>query len=249
MMTDDHLILPDWNAPAHVKAAITTRKGGVSEAPYDSLNLGDHVEDLEKNVIMNRSLIKNQLGFVNEPFWLKQVHGVAVADAGDEASTREADASISQQKQSVCVVMTADCLPVLFCDQAGTVVAAAHAGWRGLQAGVLEKTIKSMQVEPASILAWLGPAIGEKAFEVGEEVRQAFCNDMPEAECAFVPSRNEGKWFANIYELARLRLQKTGLERQNITGGDFCTYTDSDTFFSYRRDKVTGRMASFIWME
>jgi YfiH family protein len=246
-MSSAHYIYPDWNAPVNVKAAVTTRMGGISPEPYESFNMGDHVGDEEVNVNANRQQLVNDLGLSSSPFWLTQVHGVVVADIDDKKASPEADASLTRQKGRISLVMTADCLPVLFCDQSGSVVASAHAGWRGLHAGVLEKTIKSMQVAPANIMAWMGPAIGPEAFEVGEEVRQTFCDDMPLAEQAFKPSVNQNKWMADIYLLATLRLQRAGIT--GISGGGFCTYTDSERFFSYRRDKTTGRMASLIWME
>lgn len=246
-MIPAHYIYPDWNAPANVKAAVTTRIGGVSSEPYQSFNMGDHVGDKEESVNANRQQLVHDLELPSSPFWLKQVHGVVVANIDDKTTPNEADASLSRKKGNVSVVMTADCLPVLFCDKSGTVVASAHAGWRGLHVGVLEKTINSMQIEPANIIAWMGPAIGPEAFEVGEEVKQAFCDDMALAEQAFKPSKNQDKWMADIYLLAKLRMQRAGIT--DISGGNFCTYADSKHFFSYRRDKTTGRMASLIWME
>jgi YfiH family protein len=176
---------------------------------------------------------------------LEQVHGIQVVDAANSPSSPEADASFSFEKNIICSVMTADCLPVLICNRQGTKVAAAHAGWRGLQAGVIEATIDALQVSGNELLVWLGPAIGPEAFEVGDEVRTAFMDDMPEVEAAFKASK-PGHWFADIYYLARLRLQRKGI--QAVYGGQFCTYNDPQ-FYSYRRQAKTGRMASLIWRE
>ncbi len=236
-------IEPDWPAPGNVHALATTRTGGVSLPPYDSFNLGDHVGDDPSAVARNRALLHAFLP--SEPRWLKQVHGTAVAAADKLESPVEADASVAFESGAVCAVLTADCLPVLFCDRQGTRVAAAHAGWRGLAAGVLEASVAAMQCDPADILAWLGPAIGPQAFEVGEEVREAFVRDLPGTVTAFVPGQ-PGKWLADIYELARLRLARAGVSR--VFGGGYCTYTDAERFYSYRRDKTTGRMAALIWL-
>ena len=242
-MKHSNWIVPEWDAPSSVKALVTTRAGGVSRAPFDSLNLGDHVNDDLHAVIQNRSLLRQFLPA--EPVWLKQVHGIGVANADHAVDNQEADASVAHLKNSVCVVMTADCLPVLLCDDAGRAVGAAHAGWRGLVSGVIERSVQAMALPPASIMAYLGPAIGPQAFEVGDEVRHAFIAHDPEAQLAFVP-HGSGKWLADIYLLARQRLQALGVRR--VYGGDFCTFTDSNRFFSYRRDGVTGRMAALIWM-
>jgi hypothetical protein len=182
----------------------------------------------------------------SEPVWLEQVHGVAVANADSAGCLPQADACVARRKASVCVVMTADCLPVLLCDDSGTVVAAAHAGWRGLCAGVIEQTAHAMAVPSSSLMAWLGPAISQAAFEVGEEVRAAFIAQDPQAARAFMPVA-ENKYMADIYHLAKLRLQALGITR--VYGGDLCTYRDGERFFSYRRDGQTGRMGTFIWLE
>ena len=239
----DFLIIPDWPAPPNVMAAQSTRIGGFSAAPYTSFNLGSHVGDNSMVVTRNRMLLEPLMP--SEPIWLQQVHGVTVADAGQAGCLPEADACISAHRGAVCVVMTADCLPVLLCDEKGSVVGAAHAGWRGLCDGVIEATVNAMQVPPATVMAWLGPAIGPSAFEVGDEVRDAFVARQPSAAAAFV-AHAEGKWLADIYMLARLRLRSMGIER--IYGGDLCTYTDPARFYSYRRDGVTGRMGTFIWL-
>jgi YfiH family protein len=236
-------LIPDWPAPAGVKACVTTRAGGVSLAPFDSLNLGDHVDDSPEAVAENRRRLTDQ--FSIQPAWLKQVHGIAVAHA-DPSLTATADASWTATPGIACTAMTADCLPALFCDRAGTRVAAAHAGWRGLAAGVLEATLDSLAVPPEEVLVWLGPAIGPQAFEVGPEVREIFVEQLPEAAKAFVPSQNAGKFMADIYELARLRLATRGVTA--VYGGGFCTVTDP-RFFSYRRSPRTGRFASLVWLE
>lgn len=268
----EHCIVPDWPAPERVKALQTTRRGGVSLAPYDSLNLGSHVGDNPLAVARNRMLLNTLLP--SEPVWLEQVHGAAVADADAAGCRVQADACIARQRGSVCVVMTADCLPVLLCDKKSTVVGAVHAGWKGLAAGVIEATVQAMDVAPQSLMAWLGPAIGQQAFEVGDEVRAAFVAAQPQAAAAFIPGQS-GKclaitsdlasvvdspsrtanssisgmsrvWFADIYALARLRLNALGITQ--IYGGGRCTYREREKFFSYRRDGVTGRMGTFIWL-
>jgi YfiH family protein len=242
--TPSHLIIPDWPAPKNVRALQTTRQGGSSTAPYDSLNLGDHVGDAPLTVARNRMLLNNLLP--SEPVWLEQVHGTLVVNA-DMASCRpQADACIARHRAAVCVVMTADCLPVLLCDTRGSVVGAAHAGWKGLAAGVIEATVRKMDVAPQELMAWLGPAISQDAFEVGDEVRTAFIAAQPQSAAAFVPGQN-GKWFADIHALARLRLNALGITR--IYGGNYCTYRERERFFSYRRDGATGRMGTFIWLE
>lgn len=246
-------IQPDWPAPHTIRALVTTRTGGVrsprhtnvggvSLPPYDSFNLGDHVGDDPVAVASNRAALREFCP--SEPKWLKQVHGVTVACADSMTAADEADASVAFRTNTVCAVLTADCLPVLFCNQSGTVVAAAHAGWRGLAAGVLETTLAAMNTHPNEILAWMGPAIGPQAFEVGEEVRAAFVSDLPGTSQAFRPGL-PGKWFADIYLLARLRLARAGVSK--VYGGEFCTFTDP-RFYSFRRDKTTGRMASLIWL-
>lgn len=236
-------IKPEWPAPAAVHALVTTRTGGVSQPPYDSLNLGDHVGDDPVAVARNRALLSPFLPA--EPKWLKQLHGTAVAEADTLQDAPEADAAVAFRPGRVCAVMTADCLPVLFCDRRGTRVAAAHAGWRGLAAGVLEASVAAMRCPASDILAWLGPAIGPQAFEVGGEVREIFVRDMPAAAAAFVPGQ-PGKWLADIYQLARLRLARAGVH--DVYGGGLCTYADPARFYSYRRDKATGRMAALIWL-
>jgi len=243
MSISQHCLIPDWPAPANVKSLQTTRNGGTSVGPYSSFNLGSHVGDNPLTVARNRMLLNTLCP--SEPVWLNQVHGISVADAGHAGCLPEADAIISSHRGAVCVVMTADCLPILLCDESGSVVGAAHAGWRGLCDGVIEATVGAMKVPAPTLMAWLGPAIGPAKFEVGDEVRTAFVMKHPQAVAAFVPGGN-GKWLADLYQLARLRLHALGITR--IYGGDRCTYSDPERFYSYRRDGVTGRMATFIWL-
>jgi YfiH family protein len=237
------LIRPDWPAPARVCAASTLRAGGVSAPPYASFNLGDHVGDDAVAVAANRERLLAALGLATVPAWLEQVHGTRVRRPG-EVDCR-ADASFETRPGRACVVMTADCLPVLLCNERGTAVAAAHAGWRGLAAGVLEQAVAAFDDDPSALLAWLGPAIGPKAFEVGDEVRARFVAADADAAACFGAGR-PGHWLADIYALARLRLRRAGLTR--VSGGDRCTFSEAQSFFSYRRDGITGRMASLIWL-
>ena len=248
MLSSKAWFVPDWPVPARVRSLVTTRNGGVSQGEYSSLNLGSHVGDDPNAVMANRAKISAEVG--RQLLWLNQVHGTRVVDAGRfsvNESPPEADAAFSRKPEAVCLVMTADCLPVLFCDSAGTVVAAAHAGWRGLLAGVLEETVTAMDVPGSNLLAYLGPAIGPQAFEVGYEVRSAFVAANENAALAFKPSIQPDKWLADIYLLACQRLKALGIRR--IFGGSFCTVIEKERFFSYRRDGQTGRMASMIWLE
>ncbi len=239
------LIVPDWPAPARVRALGTTRQGGISSPPFAWLNLADHVGDDPACVAENRRRLVLGAGLPAEPAWLEQVHGTDVVDAGIITAPVAADAAFTRQPGRPCVVMTADCLPVLLCDRAGTVVAAAHAGWRGLVGGVIGATVARMATPPAALLAWLGPAIGPRAFEVGEEVRAAFLAlDAGNADC-FQPSP-AGRWLADLYGLARRQLCALGIGA--VSGGDLCTVSDAERFFSYRRDRHTGRMATLIWL-
>lgn len=241
------LIVPQWPAPANVRSLQTTRQGGVSLAPFDSLNLGAHVQDNPAHVAHNRQLIRQ---FVpSEPVWLNQVHGVHVVDAAHADGIPDADASFTTQRNTVCVTMTADCLPILLCDTAGTVVASAHAGWRSLCEGVIEETVRKISVDANRLMAWLGPAIGPQAFEVGSEVREQFLAKDAQAEAAFKQQDND-KWLADIYRLASLRLSHLGVNQIYGAGQQdiYCTHTDTQRFFSFRRDNLTGRMASLIWL-
>jgi len=236
-------ITPDWPAPANVKALQTTRNGGVSTGVYASLNLGDHVKDHPQHVAANRQLLSGYMP--SEPVWLNQMHGVRVIDAALSSCLESADASFATRKQVVCVTMTADCLPVLLCDQAGTAVAAIHAGWRSLCDGVIEATVNAMPVQADQLMAWLGPAIGPEAFEVGGEVRAQFIAQDAQAELAFKAKGD--KWLGDLYAIARQRLQTLGVTQ--IYGGGRCTFSEPETFFSFRRDGDTGRMGCFIWLE
>ena len=238
-------LLPDWPAPAAVRALVTTRAGGVSRPPYDSCNLGDHVGDAEAAVLANRARLDHALGGAGPVLWLTQVHGHDVVDAGGWRPGVHADAAWCDRPGPVCAVLTADCLPVLLCDREGTRVAAAHAGWRGLAAGVLEATVAALGVAPDRLLAWLGPAIGPAAYEVDGAVRDAFVGADPGAAPAFAATR-PGHWRADLYALARRRLAGAGVDA--IHGGGLCTASDAARFYSYRRDRVTGRMASLVWI-
>lgn len=250
-------IVPDWTGvSANIGALSTLRRGGVSHAPYDDgagsggLNLGTHVGDRPEDVLRNRALLRSLLP--SEPAWLNQVHGATVVDAGtvaDASDTPDADACIATQRGAVCVIQTADCLPVLFCDAGGRVVGAAHAGWRGLAAGVLENTVARMREAGAEeVIAWMGPAIGPDRFEVGQDVLAAFVERDANTRAAFKPVPGQsGKYLADIYSLAAAALAKAGVTRMH--GGGLCTVTDKHRFYSYRRDKTTGRMASLIWLK
>ena len=245
------LIRPDWPAPSRVQAVFTTRLGGVSEGVFAGLNLGAHVDDDPRCVAENRRQLREQLQLNQEPVWLTQVHGTAVYPVpglteAQPAIPPQADAAMTRLPGVPLTVMTADCLPVLFCDQAGSVVATAHAGWRGLCDGVLEQTVVAMEAPSSEILAWLGPAIGSSAFEVGDEVRAAFLAQDRAAAEAFVPGASRGKWLADLYRLARQRLNGVGVTQ--IYGGQHCTFSDPTRFYSYRRDGQTGRMSGLIWL-
>lgn len=247
-MTDDiHCLSPGWPAPARVRAAITLRAGGVSQYPYGTLNLADHVGDDPAAVAENRRRLADVLRLPAAPVWLTQVHGCQVADVGRDAAPCEADAAFADRPGRVCAVLTADCLPLLVADRAGTQVAAVHAGWRGLAAGVVEAALARFEGTPRGLLVWLGPAIGPQAFEVGGEVRDAFVARDPGAAACFAPLRPGRSWLADIYALARRRLARAGVGF--VGGGGYCTVSDAARFYSYRRDGVTGRMASLIWIE
>lgn len=237
------LILPDWPAPPSVAACVTTRLGGTSVPPFDSFNPATHVGDDPQAVTANRALLRTLLPA--EPLWMDQVHGTEVLDA-DSVCGGSGDASFARQPGRVCAVLTADCLPVLFCNRQGTVVAAAHAGWRGLAMGVLARTVEHMACRPGDVVAWLGPAIGPGAFEVGPEVRAVFLERLPGAACAFASGQGD-RLFADIYRLARLSLAGAGV--QAVYGGGLCTVRQSGLFHSYRRDGRCGRMASLVWLK
>ncbi len=243
-------IVPDWPAPATVRALSTSRALDHALAhslgPYAGLNLGDHVGDSMAAVTLNRQALQHCAGLAAAPLWLSQVHGTRVLNADTEPHNANiADAAVTTQQGLATVVMTADCLPVLFCNAQGTQVAAAHAGWRGLCDGVLEATLAHF-ARPSEVLCWLGPAIGPSAFEVGDEVKTAFVTKDPQAALAFAPSPHAGKWLADIFLLARQRLLAAGVTQ--IYGGGVCTVSDPSRFYSYRRDGQTGRQASLVWL-
>ena len=243
------LIRPDWPAPSRVQAVATTRLGGVSAGPYAALNLGEHVNDDPAAVRRNRELLRADLALPAEPVWLQQVHGTTVVQVAGSGDRVIADASWTTRAGVVCAILTADCLPVLFCNREGTHVAAAHAGWRGLSAGVLESTVAWLAADgapPSSLLAWLGPAIGAASYEVGADVRDAFLRADPEAEAAFADSR-PGHWHLDLYAAARRRLRRAGVTA--VFGGNNCTLLEPDRFYSHRRDGVTGRQATLIWLK
>jgi polyphenol oxidase len=254
------VLLPEWPAPARVRAAFTLRSGGVSAPPFDSLNVGVHVGDEPVAVTENRERVRRHLRLPAEPAWIEQVHGTDVLDLGSAAGAAlpdatpdqpamprtTADAVLARRAGQVCVVQVADCLPVLFASRDTPAVAAAHAGWRGLAAGVLEATVNRLDCAPARLLAWLGPAIGPGHFEVGEEVRAAFSERDAGAAVAFVANAR-GRWQCDLAALARRRLAAIGVKA--VYGGSWCTYADPARFFSYRRDGRCGRMAALIWLE
>jgi YfiH family protein len=236
-------ITPDWPTHPRVRALVTTRSGGVSSGPWSTLNLGIAVGDAPEAVAANRARLREHLPA--DPRWLRQVHGIGVVAAETVAAPVEADASFTRTAEVVCAIQMADCLPVLFAARDGSAVGAAHGGWRGLAGGVIERAVEAMAIEPAGLIAWLGPAIGPDAFEVGDEVRAAFLAVDPAASGAFRPLR-EGKWLADLFTLARLRLARAGV--REVHGGGMCTYSDAARFFSHRRDRVSGRMAALVWL-
>ncbi len=249
-------LIPDWDAPSGVRAVVSTRRvPGVSLAPFDDCNLGDHVGDDPIAVRRNRARLHQFLDLPAEPLWLNQVHGSAVHQGSQNsmsasASTApQADAAFTHERNVVLAVLTADCLPLLFASADGSEIAAVHAGWRGLAAGVIEATVRALRTPPEQLHVWLGPAIGPKAFEVGEEVYAAFVDGHPSAAAAFGPSPvgRSGQWLCDLYQLSRLRLRALGLQR--ISGGQHCTYSEPARFYSYRRDRDCGRMASLIWLK
>jgi YfiH family protein len=247
-MQPPNFLIPDWPAPTNVKAYTTLRmRLGVSQAPYQQFNLAAHVGDSLANVQQNRLLLKQHLALPAEPTWIKQTHSQIALSAESFNLDQEADATYAQQPNQVCIILTADCLPILICDRAGNQVAAIHAGWRGILSGIIENTLKKLTAKPEELLVWLGPAISQSNYEVGDEMRDLFLQDNPTSEVAFIPSTSNKRWLASLNELARLRLQAQGVA--SIYGGDHCTFADSKRFFSYRRDgQQTGRIASLIWI-
>jgi len=237
-------IVPDWPAPANIRALITTRAGGVSAGPYASLNLGLRTGDDARAVAANRDRLCATVPA--QPKWLRQVHGNGVVEADSLADMPEADAAVARRPGTVCAVLVADCVPVLLADHAGTTIGIAHAGWRGLSSGVIENTVMQMALAPRDLLAYLGPGIGPKAFEVGADVRDAFLSNEPRAQAAFTPCA-PGKWLADLFLLARQRLERVGIT--HVYGDGHCTYSDPLRFYSYRRESTTGRMAAVIWIQ
>ena len=237
-----HWITADWPAPANIHTATTLRTGGVSQGEFSSLNPADHVHDKRQHVLANRQCIKNMLALPTEPAWLQQTHSVDVVCADQVGPGAVADASFTAKSNIVCTVLTADCLPVLLCDQQGLMIAAIHGGWRGLLNGIIENTVSKMP--DTGLIAWLGPAISAQCFEVGDDVRAAFINKSAQFSAAF-KEHTPGKYLADIYQIARILLNNAGV--QHCYGGQYCTVTDKQRFFSYRRDGQTGRMATMIW--
>jgi len=263
MTTEPHIIIPDWPAPDNVRAAITTRIGGFSQAPFDSFNLALHVADDPNTIERNRQLLQQSLALPTEPQWLNQIHGVDIVEAQNDGVIRDADGSYSGRAGRICLVQTADCLPILLCNQEGTEVAAIHAGWRGLAAGVVANSVTKFK--SPNLIAYLGPAISQANFEVGADVYSAFLaladrwclgeGGKPIGEQAIklcfqqsqVSGTDQKKWHADLYGLARLALNGAGVDQ--VFGGDYCTYADLQRFYSYRREGETGRMASLIWRQ
>lgn len=245
-----NIIVPNWIVPSNIRARSTLRYGpeskGFSKIPYDRFNLAMHVEDDDDAVMQNRQMLRESLNIPSEPCWLSQSHSTDILELENQQIGAEADASFTRQKGLVCVVMTADCLPILLCDRHGTIVAAIHAGWRGLLNGIIPDTLAAMGVPGSDMIAWLGPAIGPEAFEVGDDVRDSLVDADYRNSLAFL-RRPESKWLANIYKLAQIQLIEGGVN--DISGGTWCTYLNQENFFSYRRDGKTGRMASLIWLE
>lgn len=244
-------LIPDWPAPPTVRSLSTLRPGGSSRHPFSSLNLGGHVGDAAIAVTKNRRSLREAAGLPAEPSWLTQVHGTRVVDLDrlpvELPSPQEsADAAITGRRGRVCAILTADCLPVLLAADSGDRVGAAHAGWRGLAAGVIESAVQALAVPPRELMVWLGPAIGPKYFEIGPEVRAVFLQEDPGAEGAFVRTQGD-RFTADLNFLARRRLSRLGIER--VYGGGECTYSQNDKYFSHRRDGTTGRQASLIWLE
>lgn len=238
-------IIPEWSVPNHIKAISTTRIGGFSQTPFHSLNLADHVGDQPNDVAKNRALLVKQAQLPETARWLSQVHGTSVINSDKWHNNIKADGMVSKSVHHVCAIMTADCLPILLCNQQGDSVAALHAGWRGLATGIIEQAITKFDCPTKQIIAWLGPAIGPTKFEVGTDVLHAFTSTMPDAHLAFTQIDHQ-HYLADIYLLARQRLTSLGIS--TITGGNFCTASDESRFFSYRRNAITGRMASMIWI-
>ena len=238
-------IAPGWKAPAGIEACCTTRRGGVSQAPYDQLNLGLHVGDRDADVEQNRKRLREELALPAEPSWIKQTHSARVVTL-ERDGNRDADAAITRERGRIAVVMTADCLPILLCNRDGSEVAAIHAGWRGLHAGVIESTLAEMRSRPLQLMSWIGPGISQPCFEVGEEVYAAFVDSVAAAQACFSPNR-PGHWLCNLAGLAESVLRGLGIDA--VTRSPYCSYRDDELFYSYRRAPVSGRMASLIWIK
>lgn len=242
--SDNGWLTPDWPVPANIKALVTSRQGGTSQPPFDNMNLGDHVGDSVHSVEANRQALLDSMPGCEQIRWLQQIHGTDCVDSVHIADNHQADASFSTTPGLACAIMTADCLPVIFCDKNGTRVAAAHAGWKGLANGVLLNTLAQFE-DPQQVLIWLGPAIAKANFEVGPEVRTAF--NWATDDC-FTAGQGD-RLYADLYELARQQLLKAGVARGQIYGGGLCTFADAERFYSYRRETTTGRLATCIWIE
>ncbi len=245
MIKEPLFLQPNWPAPESICAAITTRQAGVSARPYESFNLGDHVGDKVRHVAQNRQQLITALQLPNPPLWLQQVHSTTVWQAEHGSTQRVADAIIARSRQTVCAVLTADCLPLLLCSQNGAEIAAIHAGWRGLAQGIIQNTIRQMQTSAGQLMVWMGPAIGPDAYEVDQPVYERFVDQNPALASCFASAR-AGHWQMDIYAIARQILKQQGVTQ--IYGGEHCTYTEKELFFSHRRDGTTGRMASLIWI-
>jgi len=250
----ENFLIPDWPAPAQVKSAIILRSGGCSRAPFESNNLALHVEDNASDVQKNRDGLVDSLALPAQPLWLNQCHGTDLVYVPQASQAASADGSYSDTANTVCAILTADCLPVLFCNQSGSQVAAAHAGWRGLCGGILRKTVATFKHSPDQVMAYLGPAIGPQVFEVGAEVLQAFLHSAQNAQhnqaviAAFkAVDGSADKYLADLYALARAELAASGVIE--IYGGNYCSYSDSERFYSYRRESKTGRNASLVWLQ
>lgn len=239
-------IIPNWPAPKSIRAVTTTRLQGHSKSPYDHNNLALHVEDHPDHVRMNREQLKVELNLPNEPAWLTQIHSTDVVDL-DQDSNRQADAAVTRSPNTVLAIMTADCLPILLCDKQGTEIAAIHAGWRGLAQGIIDKTLEKMHSQPQNLMAWLGPSICQTCFETGNDVKLAFIKQYDLEEDHFFIKKQEDKWLANLPALAKMILGKLGVNK--VFESNYCTIENTQLFYSYRRERQTGRMASLIWFD
>lgn len=241
---NNHYLKPEWPAPPHVHAFVTTRVGGKSLSPYDSFNLAYHVNDNPHHVGQNREQLMRDLNLPNQPYWINQIHSTTVVEAHTVTENTSADAMYSLYPNHVCAILTADCLPILITNTTGTVIAAIHAGWRGLAQGIIANTLQTLPSSVTELIAWLGPAISSPHYEVGREVRDQFVHQHRDAEQAFTLT-SQDRWHACLYTLAKQQLQQLGVHQ--IYGGNLCTYANPELFFSYRRDIITGRMATLIW--